>query len=345
MIRYKILIFTADTNSYFQIKLMSAQLAIIVPCYNEEAVFPESCKQLLTLLNRLIEQDKVKPESYLCFVNDGSQDRTWELIEQACEQEGTKVRGIKLATNFGHQNALMAGMLSLGEDADCFVTVDADLQDDIQVVEEMVQKYQEGFKIVYGVREGRKTDSFFKRFTAKSFYRLMEWMKVKTVYNHADFRLIDHLVLEKLALYGEVNLFLRGIFPTIGFASTEVFYERKARVAGESKYPLRKMMAFAWEGITSFSTYPLHLIFLTGIFIFILSIALTIWAIVPLFQGNTVHGWASTVIPIFVFAGVQMMSIGLIGEYVGKIYKEVKSRPRFIIESFKNMEKPEKSSK
>lgn len=317
---------------------MSVQLAIIVPCYNEEAVFPESCKQLLELLNRLIEQGKIKPESYLCFVNDGSRDQTWELIEQACEQEGAKVRGVKLATNFGHQNALMAGLLSLRDQADCFVTIDADLQDDIQAIGEMVEQYQQGFKIVYGVREGRKTDSFFKRFTAKRFYRLMGWMKVKTVYNHADFRLIDQLVLEKLALYGEVNLFLRGIFPTIGFASTEVFYERKARAAGESKYPLRKMLAFAWEGITSFSTYPLHLIFLTGIFIFILSIGLTIWAIIPVFQGNTVHGWASTVIPIFVFAGVQMMSIGLIGEYVGKIYKEVKARPRFIIEELKNME-------
>jgi hypothetical protein len=226
----------------------------------------------------------------------------------------------------------MAGMLSFKDACDCMVTIDADLQDDIEVIETMIEKYKEGFSVVYGVRDKRDKDSFFKKYTALLFYKLMQKMKVKTVYNHADFRLLDQKVANQLAMFGEVNLFLRGIFPTIGFASTEVFYERKERLAGETKYPLRKMLNFAWDGITSFSVYPLRLIFILGIFIFLLSLGLTFWAFIPVFKGDAIHGWASTVIPIFLFAGIQMISIGLIGEYVGKIYKEVKARPRFIIE-------------
>jgi len=311
-------------------------LAIIVPCYNEEEMFPTTCPVLVELLNGLVTKGKVHQDSFVCFVNDGSRDRTWELIYTACNKHPTRVKGIKLATNFGHQNALMAGMMTMRDACDCMISIDADLQDDIAVIETMVDKHHEGFKVVYGVRNKRNTDSFFKRFTAQAFYRLMHRMKVKTVYNHADFRLIDKVVVEKLAMFGEVNLFLRGMFPIIGFTSTEVYYDRKERLAGETKYPLGKMLNFAWDGITSFSTYPLRLIFLMGVFIFILSIALTIWAFVPVFSGKAILGWASTVIPIFVFAGLQMISIGLIGEYVGKIYKEVKARPRFIIETIKN---------
>ncbi len=307
-------------------------LAIIVPCYNEEEMFPTTCPALLALLNHLVSQGKISSESYLCFVNDGSRDQTWNLIAQACQDNPRRVKGIKLATNFGHQNALMAGMMTMRQKCDCMITVDADLQDDISVIEQMIDKHREGFKVVYGVRNSRKTDSFFKRFTAQTFYRLMQRMKVKTIYNHADFRLLDKVVAEQLALFGEVNLFLRGMFPLIGYASTQVFYDRKERLAGETKYPLRKMLNFAWDGITSFSTYPLRLIFLLGVFIFFVSMIMMLWALIPVFQGKTVAGWASTVLPIFFFAGVQMISIGLIGEYVGKIYKEVKARPRFIIE-------------
>lgn len=311
-------------------------LAVIVPCYNEEEMFPTTYAALVELLDVLVAKGKIAPSSFVCFVNDGSRDRTWELIEAACHAKPKQVKGIKLATNFGHQNALMAGMMTMRTVCDCMISIDADLQDDIAVIETMVDKHREGFRVVYGVRNKRNTDSFFKRFTAQAFYRLMQRMKVKTVYNHADFRLIDKIVAEKLAMFGEVNLFLRGMFPLIGFASTEVYYDRKERLAGETKYPLRKMLNFAWDGITSFSTYPLRLIFLMGVFIFILSMGLAVWAFVPLFSGKAIHGWASTVIPIFVFAGLQMISIGLIGEYVGKIYKEVKARPRFIIETIKN---------
>jgi glycosyltransferase involved in cell wall biosynthesis len=264
-------------------------------------------------------------------VDDGSKDRTWELI-QSYHRDYPHSRGLKLSTNFGHQNALMAGMMSLKEEVDCIVSIDADLQDDITVIEQMVDAHAQGFSVVYGVRKDRSSDTFFKRFTAQFFYKMMIWMKVKTVYNHADFRLLDRRVLLALAQFDEVNLFLRGMFPIIGFRSTEVFYSRKERLAGETKYPLRKMLAFAWNGITSFSTFPLRLIFNLGLLIFFLSIFLTIWAFIPVFTGNAVHGWASTVIPIFVFAGVQMISLGLIGEYVGKIYAEVKKRPRFFIE-------------
>lgn len=311
-------------------------LAIIVPCYNEEEMFPTTCPVLVELLDGLVAKGKIHSDSYVCFVNDGSRDRTWELIDAACNTNPQRIKGIKLATNFGHQNALMAGMMTMLNACDCMISIDADLQDDIAVIENMIDKHREGFKVVSGVRNKRTSDSFFKRFTAQAFYRLMQRMKVKTVYNHADFRLVDRVVVEKLALFGEVNLFLRGMFPLIGFASTEVYYDRKERLAGETKYPLGKMLNFAWDGITSFSTYPLRLIFLMGVFIFFISIALTVWALVPVFQGKAIAGWASTVIPIFVFAGIQMISIGLIGEYIGKIYKEVKARPRFIIETIKN---------
>jgi len=314
-------------------------VAIVVPCYNEEEMFPMTCPSLVGLIDDLVAKGKADANSFVCFVNDGSRDRTWELIDAACNANPIRVKGIKLATNFGHQNALMAGMMTMRGECDCMISIDADLQDDIAVIETMIDKHREGFKVVYGVRNKRKTDTFFKRFTAQLFYRLMQRMKVKTVYNHADFRLVDKVVVEQLSMFGEVNLFLRGMFPIIGYASTEVLYERKERLAGETKYPLRKMLNFAWDGITSFSTYPLRLIFLMGVFIFFLSIILTVWAFIPIFSGKAIHGWASTVIPIFIFAGLQMISIGLIGEYVGKIYKEVKARPRFIIETIKNQKK------
>jgi glycosyltransferase involved in cell wall biosynthesis len=311
-------------------------LAIIVPCYNEEEMFPMTFPTLVGLIDDLCLKGKVNDNSFVCFVNDGSRDRSWQLIEDACNTNPKRVKGIKLATNFGHQNALMAGMMTMRSECDFMVSIDADLQDDIAVIETMVDKHREGFKVVYGVRNKRNTDTFFKKISAQLFYRFMQRMKVKTIYNHADFRLIDRIVADQLALFGEVNLFLRGMFPIIGFASTEVIYDRKERLAGETKYPLRKMISFAWDGITSFSTYPLRLIFLMGVFIFFISMLLAVLAIIPVFYGKTIQGWASTVIPIFVFAGIQIISIGLIGEYVGKIYKEVKARPRFIIETIKN---------
>jgi len=311
-------------------------LSIIVPCYNEEEMFPMTCPTLVQLLDGLVNKGKIHADSFVCFVNDGSRDKTWHLIDSACNENPQRVKGIKLATNFGHQNALMAGMMTMRSECDCMISIDADLQDDITVIETMVDKHAEGFKVVYGVRNKRNTDTFFKKFTAQLFYRFMQRMKVKTIYNHADFRLIDRVVVDQLALFGEVNLFLRGMFPIIGFASTEVIYDRKERLAGETKYPLRKMLSFAWDGITSFSTYPLRLIFIMGVIVSFFSLLLAVLAVIPVFYGKTIQGWASTVIPIFFFSGIQIISIGLIGEYVGKIYKEVKARPRFIIETIKN---------
>jgi len=311
-------------------------LAIIVPCFNEEEMFPMTYPTLVQLLDILVEKGKIHSESFVCFVNDGSRDKTWQLIDSACNENPQRVKGIKLATNFGHQNALMAGMMTMRTECDCMISIDADLQDDISVIETMVDKHAEGFKVVYGVRNKRNTDTFFKKFTAQLFYRFMQRMKVKTIYNHADFRLIDRVVVDQLALFGEVNLFLRGMFPIIGFASTEVIYDRKLRLAGETKYPLRKMLSFAWDGITSFSTYPLRLIFIIGVIVSAISLLLAVLAVIPVFYGQTIQGWASTVIPIFFFSGIQIISTGLIGEYIGKIYKEVKARPRFIIETIKN---------
>ncbi|MDD5571378.1 MAG: glycosyltransferase family 2 protein [Bacteroidales bacterium] len=310
---------------------MKPKLCIVVPCYNEEEALAITSKTLLELLGNLILKNKIDESSILCFVDDGSRDATWEIIKDL-SQKNKNIHGIKFSTNFGHQNALLAGLLNTKDKSDCIVTIDADLQDDANVIEEMLDKFNEGNEIVYGVRNNRSSDSIFKRFTAQFFYKLMSAMKVKTVYNHADYRLASKRVLNEFARFNEVNLFLRGIFPSLGFKSANVYYKRSERVAGETKYPLKKMIEFAWNGITSFSIYPLRLIFFLGLIIFFLSFLLIIWAFLPVFQGEAVRGWASTVIPLFFFGGLQMICLGIIGEYAGKIYKEIKARPRFIIE-------------
>ena len=310
---------------------MKTKLCIVVPCYNEEAVLDITAKTLLNFLDKVIAKNKISEESFICFVNDGSRDRTWDIIKELSEKN-KNIKGIKFSTNFGHQNALLAGITRMMDKSDCIVTIDADLQDDVNVIEEMVDRFNEGNEIVYGVRSDRGSDSFFKKFTAEFFYKMMIAMKVKTVFNHADFRLASRRVLNEFARFNEVNLFLRGIFPSLGFKSTDVYYKRAERFAGETKYPLKKMLEFAWNGITSFSEFPLRMIFSLGVITFFISIVLMFWAFLPILEGESVHGWASTVLPIFFFGGLQMISLGLIGEYIGKIYKEIKARPRFIIE-------------
>jgi len=305
-------------------------LAIIVPCFNEEEVLPLSVRKLTEQLNLLISGEKIDKTSFICLVDDGSSDRTWELIVEF-SQEGN-VRGIKLSNNFGHQNALLAGLFYCKNKAGCFVTIDADLQDDVTVIEQMIDKYAEGNKIVYGVRENRQTDTFLKRNFALAFYRLMKILGINTVFNHADFRLADRNVIESLEKYNEVNLFLRGIFPLLGFKSDVVYYERTKREFGVTKYPLRKMISFAWQGITSFNTTLLKYVTIAGVLMFGVSILIAIWVMINYFSGKTVQGWASILLIVSAFSGINMICLGLIGEYVGKIYLEVKQRPRYIIE-------------
>jgi glycosyltransferase involved in cell wall biosynthesis len=286
----------------------------------------------------LKERNAITADSKICFVNDGSRDSTWIIIDSICKRDSTII-GLKLSRNFGHQAALVAGLLHHKNQFDCYVSIDADLQDDLRAIDGMLEKYNEGSKIVYGVRNDRSTDSFFKRFTAETFYKLMQRMGVPTVYNHADFRLIDNQVLNEFSNFGETNLFIRGIIPMIGFQSDKVYYKRLEREAGESKYPLRKMLIFAWNGITSFSTVPMKLVLWFGIFNFVFAMGITVWVLVCKLFGFTVQGWTSIVLPMTFFSGSNMIAIGLIGEYVGKIYEEVKSRPRYIIESVLNEEK------
>jgi glycosyltransferase involved in cell wall biosynthesis len=306
-------------------------LAIVVPCYNEEEILPKTHSVLTGLLKGLIDQGKLGEHSFVCFVDDGSRDRTWAMIHELTRKDPL-VRGLKLSRNFGHQNALLAGMLDLREEVDCIVTIDADLQDDTTCIEQMLDKYQEGYRIVYGIRNNRDSDTFSKRTTAQMFYKIMQFLGVNTIYNHADFRLVDRQALGELAKFGEVNMFLRGIFPQLGFKWTTVSYGRQERTAGETKYPFRKMLAFAWDGITSFSGFPLRMIFLLGCVILAMSFLLSGWAMVPVIQGRAIQGWASTVIPMFIFAGLQMISVGIVGEYMAKVYQEIKARPRYIIE-------------
>ena len=306
-------------------------LYIVVPCYNEEEVLRETTKRLKAKLNKMIEAGSISSSSKVLYVNDGSKDKTWELIEEI-HREDPLFSGIALSHNCGHQNALLAGLLTAKNYADMAISMDADLQDDIDVIDEMVRKYHEGYDVVYGVRSSRKTDSFFKRFTAESFYKLMDLMGVETVYNHADFRLTSKRVLEGLDGYQEVNLFLRGIFPSMGFRSATVEYERKERFAGESKYPLKKMLAFSWEGITSFTVRPLQFISGLGIVVSLISLIALIMFVINRFFGYTVTGWASVICSIWLVGGLQLFCLGIIGEYIGKIYYETKRRPRYIID-------------
>lgn len=308
------------------------RLAIVVPCYNEEEVLHIAAGALKGVLDDLIGKQKIAQDSFLLFVNDGSKDRTWELIEEEHAAHPTQIRGVKLAGNVGHQFALTAGLLIAKDRSDVTISIDADLQDDVSVIEEMIDKYHAGNDIVYGVRSNRKTDSFFKRFTAQSFYKFMGIMGVKTIYNHADFRLMSKRALEQFSQYGETNLFLRGIVPLIGYQTDSVYYERKERVAGESKYPLKKMLALAFNGITSFSIKPISLITWLGSIIIVGCVLAAVYALVSYFTGNVVQGWTSLILSIWFIGGVQLLAIGMVGQYIGKIYVEVKHRPRYNIE-------------
>ena len=309
------------------------RLALVVPCYNEEAVMKISSEALRGVLEDLIRKKKIAEDSFVLFVDDGSKDRTWELIEEE-HRLHSNVKGLKLAGNVGHQFALTAGLITARDCSDVTVSIDADLQDDVAVIEEMIDKFHEGNDIVYGVRKDRSSDTFFKRFTAQSFYKLMAMMGVKTVYNHADFRLMSRRAVEQFSKYRKTNLFLRGMMPLIGYQTDCVYYERKERVAGESKYPLKKMLALAFNGISSFSVKPISLITTLGIGIIVLSFLAAVYALWSYFTGRVTAGWTSLILSIWFLGGVQLVSIGLIGQYIGKIYIEVKQRPRYNIETF-----------
>ncbi len=306
-------------------------LYIVVPCYKEEEVLPETSKRLKAKLESLMAAGKISDQSRVLFVNDGSKDRTWDIIAELHEKNPL-FSGVNLSRNRGHQNALLAGLVTAVQYADMIISMDADLQDDVNAVDAMVDAYHEGFEVVYGVRSSRKKDSFFKRFTAEGFYKVMKALGVDIVFNHADYRLMSRRAVEGLMEFQEVNLFLRGIVPQIGYKWTTVEYERAERFAGESKYPLKKMLAFAFDGITSFSVKPMRMILSLGAIIFILSIAALVWALIARFTGHSEGGWSSLMCSIWMIGGIQLLCLGVIGEYIGKIYKETKKRPRFIIE-------------
>jgi glycosyltransferase involved in cell wall biosynthesis len=306
-------------------------LSIVVPSYNEEEVLPETARRLDALLQQMIEAGMIGSDSHVVFVDDGSRDRTWAIVEEL-HQRSPRIRGVKLSRNRGHQHALLAGLLTAS--GDIVVSIDADLQDDLEVMKEMVQAHAAGAEIVLGVRESRAIDTPFKRITAQTYYRFLRWMKVEVVFDHADYRLLSRPAIEALRGYEETNLFLRGLVMQLGFRTAIVNYTRRSRVAGQSKYPLRKMLALALEGVTAFSTMPLRYITFLGFAISLLSFLLGAWALVStLVFNDTVPGWASTVIPIYLICGVQMICLGIMGEYIGKIYLETKRRPRFIIET------------
>lgn len=313
-------------------------LYMVVPCYNEEAVLHETAKQLKEKYVSLISRELISDKSRIVFVNDGSKDKTWEIITKLHNDDPDFFSGINLAHNSGHQNAVLAGLMTVKDICDMAITMDADLQDDINTIDAMVEKYYEGNQVVYGVRSARDTDTFFKKFTAEGFYKFMKVMGADVVYNHADFRLMSKRVLSELAGFKEVNLFLRGMVPLIGFQSCSVYYERHERFAGESKYPLKKMLAFAINGITSFSTKPLKLITLLGLIMCIISVLTFIWAFIVKLSGQSVTGWSSMMCSIWLIGGLQLFCLGIIGEYVGKIYSEVKQRPRYIIDKFINIQ-------
>lgn len=313
-------------------------LAIVSPCYNEEDVLPETCRRLVALLARLSQARKVSPGSRIYFVDDGSRDRTWDVI-QTFVASGLPVVGVKLSRNRGHQNALLAGLFSAQGDA--VVSIDADLQDDVNAIEKMLDRYREGCDVVYGVRKRRKTDTFFKRFTAETFYRLLAMMGAQTVFNHADYRLLSRRAIEALKDFREVNLFLRGIVPLIGYRSSVVEYDRDARFAGESKYPLGRMIALALDAVTSFSVVPLRFISFLGFLVFLFTAAMSGYVLwIRLFTDIAVPGWASTLLPVYFLGGVQILCLGVIGEYLGKIYSESKSRPRYFIEEILQNDAP-----
>jgi glycosyltransferase involved in cell wall biosynthesis len=305
-------------------------LAIVVPCFNEEDVLPTTVEYLITLRDQLVTEGLIGLDSTITFIDDGSKDKTWGLIEEAAHNNHS-IHGIKLSGNRGHQNALMAGLMSVN--GDVVVTVDADLQDDLSAIRDMVVKHREGAEIVYGIRNHRGTDTTFKRMSAQGYYRLLRLLGVDIVFNHADYRLMGRAAIKALAQYGEVNMFLRGIIPQLGFRTANVYYKRAERFAGRSKYPASKMLALAWDGLTSFSSLPLRWITVLGFMVSLFSFAIGGWALIArLFFNGSVPGWASTVIPMYFLGGIQLLSLGIIGEYIAKIYSETKHRPRYIIE-------------
>lgn len=306
-------------------------LYIVIPCYNEESVLPETLPLFQSKLQSFIAANRVAADSRILFVNDGSADTTWELICRYAEED-ERVCGIALSRNRGHQNAVLAGMMEAKQHADIVITIDCDGQDDLNAMDAMLEAYAAGSEVVYGVRDNRETDTFFKRFTAESFYRLMNSMGAEVVFNHADYRLVSKRVLEALSEYKEVNLFLRGMFPLVGFDHSEVYYKRNERMAGESHYPLRKMLALAFDGITSLSIRPIRMITSIGALVSLLSFLGILWVFIAYFTGHAIPGWGSTMCVFCFLGGIQLISVGVIGEYVGKIYMETKARPRFIID-------------
>ena len=312
-------------------------LWIIVPCYNEREVLPETSRRLSELTKSLAVKGKIAPNSKVVFVNDGSKDETWSIITRLCESDGV-FAGINLTRNRGHQYALLAGLMTARKYADVTVSIDADLQDDISVIEEMLDKHEGGCDIVYGVRSSRAADTFFKRVTAEGFYKFIAALGVEVVFNHADYRLMSKRALDSLAEFDEYNLFLRGIIPQIGYETDTVEYERSERLAGESKYPLKKMLALAFEGITSFSVKPIRMALSLSGFALLVSVVILIYSIVRHMQGNTVPGWASLSVSIWFLGALQLLMIGIVGEYVGKVYLETKHRPKYIIKDIINPE-------
>ncbi len=312
-------------------------LYVVIPCYKEEEVLPETSRRLKEKMEKLISENLISEKSRVMFVNDGSKDRTWDII---CDlhKENSLFSGVNLSRNRGHQNALLAGLLTAVNFADMIISMDADLQDDINAMDNMIKAYYEGNEVVYGVRSSRKKDTFFKRFTAEGFYKLMKALGVDIIFNHADYRLMSKRAVESLSEFKEVNLFLRGIIPQIGYKWTTVEYERAERFAGESKYPLKKMLSFAFDGITSFSIKPIRMVFWIGLIVFIVSIVMLVWALVAKIMNFSNAGWSSLMGSIWLIGGIQLLGLGIVGEYIGKIYSETKSRPRYIIETILNKE-------
>ena len=314
---------------------MIKKLAIVVPCYNEEEALVDTNETLIELLDDLIRRKVVKEDSFILYVNDGSKDNTWEIIEKAYN-ESNLVHALNLAGNKGHQNALLAGLMTIKDEVDVSISIDADLQDDVDVIEEMINKYYAGSDIVYGVRNDRTSDTGFKKFSAEAFYKLMNWMGAKTVYNSADFRLMSNRALDELSLYSETHLFLRGLAPELGFKSDCVYYKRSPRLKGESKYPLKKMISFAFNGVTSFSDKPLTMILYLGFIAILVSLVAVIYSLIQHINGQTIQGWTSLFASIWFIGGVQLVSLGIIGQYVGKTFIETKKRPRYYIERYLN---------
>ncbi|MGN1468133.1 MAG: glycosyltransferase family 2 protein [Ruminococcus sp.] len=311
------------------------KLYLAIPCYNEEEILMDSAEKLYKKYRQLMSDGLISNESRICFIDDGSKDKTWSIIKELCDKEDV-FSGIKLSRNRGHQNALLCGLMTLKDYADAVISIDADLQDDINAIDKMVIEYQKGADVVYGVRSKRTTDTFFKRFTAEGYYKILEKMGAKIIFNHADFRLMSKKALEAFAEFKEVNIFLRGIVPMVGFKSEIVTYERNDRLAGESKYPLKKMLSLAWEGITSLSIKPIRMILGLGLISLLISLGILIYAIVSLVCGVAVPGWTSLMVSIWALGGFQLLAMGILGEYIGKVYMETKRRPRYIVEEFIN---------